>query len=121
MATTFAAPPGLTLPPQSDGNGGSGARSFGTHRIGIVLALAAVSMMFIGLTSAYVVSQGLSPLWKQIHMRPLIGINTAILLFSSYTMERARRGSSARWLLVTLALGLTFLAGQIGAFRELAG
>jgi len=77
-------------------------------------------MMFIGLTSAYVVSQGLDPMWKQVPMRPLIWINTFVLLVSSYTMERARRGFSAKWLIGTLLLGLTFVAGQIGVFAQLA-
>ncbi len=120
MATTFAAPPRISLPPDSGGRGGPGSRPFATHQIGIMLALAAISMMFIGLTSAYVVSQGLTPLWKQIHMRPLIWINTAVLLISSYTLEQARRRVSSKWLIGTLLLGLTFLAGQIGAFSQLA-
>jgi cytochrome c oxidase subunit 3 len=53
-------------------------------------------------------------------MRPLIWIDTAILLFSSYTMERARRDVSSRWLIATLLLGIAFLAGQIGVFAQLA-
>jgi len=90
------------------------------QRTGILLSLAAISMMFIGLTSAYVVNQGLGPLWKQVQMRPLIWINTAVLLFSSYTMERARREVSFKWLIGTLALGLAFLAGQVVVFTQLA-
>jgi len=85
-----------------------------------LLTLAAISMMFIGLTSAYVVSQGISPLWKQVQMRPLIWINTAVLLFSSYTLEQGRRRVSAKWLIGTLALGTAFLAGQLGVFAQLA-
>lgn len=113
MASTIAAPPRITLPPPRSG-------SHSANRTGLILGLAAVSMMFIGLTSAYVVSQGLNPLWKQVHMRPLIWIDTAILLLSSYTMERARRNISSRWLIATLLLGITFLAGQIGVFAQLA-
>jgi cytochrome c oxidase subunit III len=77
-------------------------------------------MMFIGLTSAYVVSQGLNPVWKQLHLRPLIWIDTGILLFSSYTMEQARSRKAVNWLLATFLLGLAFLAGQIGVFQQLA-
>jgi cytochrome c oxidase subunit 3 len=107
MATAIAALPRIPLPRA-------------THRIGILLGVAAISMMFIGLTSAYLVDQGLGPLWKQVHLSPLIGINTAILLVSSYTMERARRAASRKWLIGTLVLGLAFLAGQIGVFSQLA-
>jgi len=120
MATTIAAPPHIQLPPDSRDHGGPRPLPPGTQRIGILLGLAAISMMFIGLTSAYVVNQGLGPMWKQIQMRPLILINTAVLLFSSYTMERARRGVAIKWLIGTLLLGLAFLAGQIGVFSQLA-
>lgn len=120
MATTIAAPPRIPLPPDRGGNGGSQWPSHNVRRTGLLLGLTAVSMMFIGLTSAYVVSQGLSPLWKQVHMRPLIWIDTAVLLVSSYTMEQARRRTSAKWLIGTLLLGIAFLAGQIGVFSQLA-
>ena len=85
----------------------------------MILGLAAVSMMFLGLTSAYVVSQGLGPVWKQIPMMPLLGANTLVLLVSSYTIEQARRRTSVAWLLGTLALGLAFLAGQLGVYGQL--
>ena len=130
MATTIAAPPPrITLPPDAGGDRGPRPLPRGTQRIGILLGLAAISMMFIGLTSAYVVSQGLSPVWTQVRLSPLILINTAVLLLSSYTMEKARRGApgervrhgaSAKWLLGTLLLGVAFLAGQIGVFSQLA-
>lgn len=85
-----------------------------------MLGLAAISMMFIGLSSAYVVSEGLGPLWKQVHMRPLIVINTAVLFFSGYTMDQSRRRLSIQWLISTICLGLLFLAGQIAVFGQLA-
>jgi cytochrome c oxidase subunit 3 len=119
MASSIASPPRIALPPH--GNGGRpDPAPHSANRTGLILALAAISMMFIGLTSAYVVSQGINPLWQQVHMRPLIWIDTAVLLFSSYTMERARRHLSSRWLIVTLLLGIAFLAGQIGVFAQLA-
>jgi len=120
MATTIAAPPRIPMPPDAGNSGNQRPLPRGTSRIGMVLGLAAISMMFIGLTSAYLVDQGLGPLWKQVQLTPLIGINTAILLFSSYTMERARRRASRKWLIGTLLLGLAFLAGQIGVFNQLA-
>ncbi|HVW10741.1 MAG TPA: cytochrome c oxidase subunit 3 [Bryobacteraceae bacterium] len=118
MASTIAAPPRIVLPPEGGGAPDSAPHS--ANRTGLILTLAAISMMFIGLTSAYVVGEGLNPVWQQIHMRPLIWIDTAILLASSYTMERARRHLSARWLIATLLLGIAFLAGQIGVFAQLA-
>ena len=120
MATTIAPPPRVSLTPNTRGDGEPRLPASSTHRTGIILALAAISMMFIGLTSAYVVSQGLGPFWKQMPMRPLIWINTGVLLLSSYTMEQARRKASAKWVIATLSLGLAFLAGQVGVFIQLA-
>jgi cytochrome c oxidase subunit 3 len=120
MATTIAAQPPSSIPPHRNGGDGPRPHPIGTHRTGILLAVAAITMMFVGLTSAYVVSQGLGAMWKQIHMRPLMWANTVVLVFSSYTMERARRGASSRWLLATLSLGIVFLAGQIAVFGQLA-
>src|SRR4051812_14811020 len=120
MATTIAAPPRIGLPPDDGERSGPAPLSLRTHLTGIFLALAAISMMFVGLTSAYVVSQGLGPLWKQIHLQPLIWINTFVLLASTATMEQARRHASAKWVLGTLLLGLAFVAGQIGVFGQLA-
>src|SRR6185312_9954659 len=117
MASGITAPPRITRPPCGD-RGRPDPAPHSANRTGLILGLAAVSMMFIGLTSAYVVSQGLNPLWKQVHLRPLIWIDTAVLLFSSYTMERARRQVSSRWLIATLLLGIGFLAGQIGVFAQ---
>jgi cytochrome c oxidase subunit III len=60
-------------------------------------------------------------------------LNTMVLLASSVTLELARRrvagfmgglkanvGSPARWLYITLALGLLFVAGQYVAWRQLS-
>ena len=93
-------------------------------RMGMWLTIAASCMMFTGLTSAYVVSQGLGPPWEQLEIRPLAGMNSLILLLSSGTMEYARRRARRelgvpRSLLVTLGLGLLFVAGQLALFRQL--
>jgi cytochrome c oxidase subunit 3 len=122
----------------SDGwRDGGGGRGFGgpqvlpTHQLGMWLALASISMLFIGLTSAYVVRQGLDPGWQSVRMPTLLLVNTAVLLASSVTMELARRRSKLRstpgalqpeagWLAATLVLGLVFLAGQLAAWRSLS-
>ena len=55
------------------------------------------------------------------------GSGFVVLAISSFSMERARRGferwrplAFRRWLLVTVALGTTFLAGQVFLWRQLA-
>lgn len=86
-------------------------------RTGMWFGVAASAMMFIGLTSAYIVSQGLGPAWEQIHIRPLIWVNTAILAASSFVLERGLRGRNS--VLGAAGLGLLFLCGQLAVFRQL--
>jgi len=95
----------------------------------MAFALAAIAMMFVALTSAYVVRYGLDPEWRSIRMPLVLPINTAVLLASSLTLELARRalrspGASTagalQWLSLTLALGMAFVAGQFVAWRQLS-
>jgi cytochrome c oxidase subunit 3 len=120
-------------------------------RLGLVCGIATVSMVFISLTSAYVVRQGLPTFdgttntyvrdWGMVQLPwLLLGINTALLLISSVTMEAARRSMARRaalaplasipgvslgeeknfpWLGVTVLLGFGFLVGQWMAWGEL--
>jgi cytochrome c oxidase subunit 3 len=97
-------------PPNGGGdNGGfpdSGLPNYGARlrraRLGLICAIATVSMVFVSLTSAYVVRRGLPTFddstrtyfrdWGTVQLPwALLFINTAILLVSSLTMEGARR------------------------------
>jgi cytochrome c oxidase subunit 3 len=101
----------VPIPPKSgDGGGdnspGSEFPNYGARlrraRLGLLCGIATVSMVFISLTSAYVVRQG-SPTfdgatnsyvhdWGQVQLPwLLLAINTLLLLASSMTMEFARR------------------------------
>jgi len=115
------------------GDNGDAPHSFGrsvparTYQIGMWLALGAIVMVFAAFTSALVVRRGLSDDWVAIALPRLLWLNTAVLLASSLTLERSRRGLAARqeaqfsrWLKVTVALGWLFLGGQLLAWRELA-
>ncbi|MFQ5663492.1 MAG: heme-copper oxidase subunit III [Terriglobia bacterium] len=114
------------------GGGGQGdawARALPQHvyLTGISLALAAILMFFMGLTSSYVVRKGLSDDWVAFALPRILWLNTVVLLASSVTLERARRflgraqpGGFRRWWGVTTALGILFLAGQVVAWHQLA-
>lgn len=76
-------------------------------RLGLICAIATVSMVFISLTSAYVVRQGLPTFdgttnsyvrdWGTVQLPwALLFLNTAVLLISSVTMEFARRDITRR-------------------------
>jgi cytochrome c oxidase subunit 3 len=89
--------------------------------------MATVTMLFVGFTSAYLVRRA-SPDWRPIEPPPLLWLNTAVLLSSSVLLETARRrlrgwapADASRWLAGAGLLGMLFLAGQVAAWRQLAG
>ncbi len=111
------------------GGGDEGGRfrrpgSSATYRLGMCFGLIGVTMLFAGLTSAYIVREGLGMDWQPVRMPRILIVNAAILLFSSFTIEKARRkwGSpqDSMWLAATLVLGFIFLGGQLVAWRQLA-
>lgn len=90
------------------------------------MGLAAILMFFMALTSAFIVRKGLSNDWRATPLPPVLWLNTAILLASSFTIQAARRRLGRKdvpgfrhWWGVTTALGLLFLAGQLVAWRQL--
>lgn len=117
-------------PPSGAGGGdgeGRGRHARETARLGMLLALASISMLFVGLTSAYIVRRGLEGAWQANALPPLLYWNTMVLLASSATLEKARRQIQTGnrrafrvWLSRTLAAGAVFLAGQLAAWRQLA-
>ncbi len=96
-----------TLPPVRDGgdDGRRGLPDYGTRlrraRLGLLVALTPVLMLFVSFTSAYVVRQGLPTLdprtnmlvrdWIPVTLPRLLVLNTFVLLVSSVSMELARR------------------------------
>jgi cytochrome c oxidase subunit 3 len=100
--------------------------------MGVWVGLAAITMSFAALTSALVVRQGSGMDWRHLTLPPILYANTLVLLTSSVTLEMARRrlagsargngsqiGIAMRWLVVTLSLGLFFVAGQYAAWLQL--
>jgi cytochrome c oxidase subunit 3 len=92
------------------------------------VTLAGVAMMFTALTSAYIVRASTSNDWRPLATPPLLWVSTALILISSLTFEISRRtlrrGNTTghqRWLLLTVLLGLGFLATQLLAWRQLVG
>jgi len=94
-----------------DGFQGSGQPNYRARlrraRLGMICAIVTVSMVFISLTSAYIVRRGLPTFddasrtyfrdWGEVQLPwTLLMVNTAILLVSSLTMEGARRNITRR-------------------------
>ena len=97
------------LPPVRGGGGddgsGPGLPDYATRlrraRLGLLVALTPILMLFVSFTSAYVVRQGLPSLdprtnalvrdWIPVTLPKLLLINTGVLILSSVFMELARR------------------------------
>jgi cytochrome c oxidase subunit 3 len=89
-------------------------------------------MFFVALVSAAVVRRGApsgdwQPLRAESAPWQILTLNTLVLLASSFTLAhsrtRARSGDESgfrHWWVVTSALGVVFLAGQLLAWRKLA-
>lgn len=117
-------------------------------RLGIVVLLTAVVMIFVSYSSAYVVRMGLPTLdphtgtlvhdWLPLQLPRFLFINTLVLLVSTLTVELARRQATREaiaaaanasrsrsdsegmpWLPLTVILGFSFLSGQWLVWREL--
>jgi cytochrome c oxidase subunit 3 len=96
------------------------------YRIGMWVALASILMMFTALSSAYIVRAASSSDWQPLTMPRILLLSTTLILISSATLETARRKlrdavtkAYKSWLLLTVLLGLGFLASQLLAWRQL--
>ncbi|MGA8428687.1 MAG: cytochrome c oxidase subunit 3 [Candidatus Sulfotelmatobacter sp.] len=148
MATTVHEPPKIELdrlPSRGSGNGGwrnlvpadGDMRRVEDHSpvpasTGIWVGLASITMTFAAFTSALIVRQGGAPDWQHITLPPILYLNTLVIVASSFTLELGRRQvaafmgglrshltNPARWLYVTLLLGILFVAGQTLAWVQL--
>jgi cytochrome c oxidase subunit III len=97
------------------------------YRIGMWLGLASIAMMFVSLSSAYIVRSGNQRDWFPLAMPRVLFLSTALILMSSVTLETARRrlraslhNAYAKFLLLTALLGIGFLVSQLFAWRQLA-
>ncbi len=114
-----------------DGDDGDGKNRWSPdrYRIGVMVGIASILMMFTALASAYIARAGLqtSTDWHPIELPHIVWLSTALIIASSFTIALAqkalRRGEDhaySRWLLATFGLGLGFLASQLIAWSQLA-
>jgi cytochrome c oxidase subunit 3 len=149
MATTIHEPPRIDrdrVPDRGHSGNGDGRNQVpadGQRRVtqeyspppsstAIWVVIFAVTMMFAAFSSALFVRKGSSLDWRTFTLPSILYFNTLLLIASSVTLEVARRrvstfmsgpknqaGNPARWLYMTLFLGLLFLAGQFVAWSNL--
>jgi len=124
---------GIISPPRwpNEYSGGDGSGESGSNfplsraQLGMFGLLAAATMLFAGLTSAYLVLRGV-PTWENLALPPLLWVNTVVLIASSLSLEFSRRSvergklaEMKRWLVFSGLLGAGFLAGQLIVWRQL--
>jgi cytochrome c oxidase subunit 3 len=105
-----------------DGRGDDRRASFA----GLLLLLAATTVVFAALTAAFVARRGLSDDWVGLRKPPILWWNTAVLLASSLVLDLSRRALKAGhrsrftlWWSAATGLGILFLAGQAVAWHQL--
>jgi cytochrome c oxidase subunit 3 len=96
---------------------------------GVLVFLIAESMIFLGLFTAYLICRASTDVWPpdDIERELLLpGINTIILISSSFVMNRGnsaiKKGNEAGlkgWFLATAIMGIIFLCGQVYEYSNL--
>lgn len=109
-----------------EGYWGPRVTPLGAYRVITSWAIVSLVMLFSMLTFVVKERWATSEDWVSVALPHILYLNTAILLISSATLEFARVAQRedktkkcARWLGVTLFLGIAFVCGQIAAWREL--
>ena len=97
------------------------------YRIGAWVLTGGILMLFVALTSAYIVRSASSDDWHRIAIPKVLWLSTTLLVVSSFTIEWSRRSlkrnhnqAYGRWLINTLVLGIGFVISQLVAWRQLA-
>jgi cytochrome c oxidase subunit 3 len=98
----------------------------GTGLLAMQIVLVSITALFITIGVVYFVRARTPIRWMPVGVPGFLWLSTALILASSGSLERARRafGRSqvnqyARWLLITLFLGVGFLISQLLALRQL--
>jgi len=95
------------------------------HKFTLWIAIGSITMMFAGLTSAYIIKRN-QPNWFEFNLPIIFWYSTAAIVISSVTMWLAVRAfrekemaKYRRMLIVTFFLGIVFLTLQVLGFIQL--
>ena len=105
--------------------GGASADRRQINRLGLLVGLGGITMLFAAFTSAYIVRSG-SGDWAALELPPVVWLSTGLIVASSFTLERARRAfqqgrlaSFRSWSAMTATLGAGFLMSQFASWAAL--
>jgi cytochrome c oxidase subunit 3 len=119
-------------PPPGGDDGDEGGKRRGPqmpssrrYAMAIAIGIVSIVMFFMAMASAFIYLRAKNT-WVPLHLPWIIWANTALLLLSSGAMELARRRLAfadvrqfRKLWLVSTALGILFLIGQLAAWRQL--
>lgn len=118
--------PGNEPHENSEPNPDRWATPLSAYRVATLVGMVWILTLFAALTGVLESLRAHSTNWGSIPLPHSLYLNTAALVISSSTIEFARfslRAKAiercARWLFVTILLGLAFLSGQIITWRDL--
>lgn len=101
------------------------ARNDRSYKLLLLFGMLSTTMMFAGLTSAFVVSKSRADWLKNFQMPTAFYASTAVIIACSVTFHLAKRSIKANnrsvtslWLLATLALGALFVVLQFMGFGQ---
>jgi cytochrome c oxidase subunit 3 len=101
-------------------------RSDRSYKLLLLFAMISMTMMFAGLTSAYVVSKTRTDWLKDFQLPSSFFISLVVIILCSVTfhlakktIQKDKRTETTILLLVTLALGISFVFLQLEGFNQL--
>jgi cytochrome c oxidase subunit III len=101
-------------------------RSDRSYKLILLFAMVSMTMMFAGLTSAFVVSKSRTDWLKDFQMPSAFFYSTAVIIACSITFHLAKkatqknnRNATTSYLLATLALGILFVYLQFMGFHQI--
>lgn len=96
-----------------------------SKRVGLWIGLVSVTMMFVALTSAYIVRRSAGN-WMDFRLPNMFFISTVVILLSSIALEMSYRAFLVKkeavyktWLVAAFALGIGFCITQVLAWQQL--
>ena len=102
------------------------SRTSRSYKLILVFAMISMTMMFAGLTSAFVVSKSRVDWLKNFQLPPAFFISTLVIIASSFSFHLAKKAiqrdnqkTTTQWLLITLALGIVFVVFQFIGFGQI--
>ena len=101
------------------------ARTARSYKLMLLFAMISMTMLFAGLTSAFVVSKSRADWLKNFELPSAFFISTAVIITCSVTFHLAKkaiqkdnRSATTSFLLATLALGILFVILQFVGFGQ---